>query len=166
MAREWKCDAGVRCVSFALGDKRFAVLTDPWGENPSVVNIFDTESNSDEPIQRIPMDFGVPRTNRALWGPLNKRIITCTDGGGLLSWDAEKGECIDERADHEGGIPDFTFSLDQMTLITASQDMSATVRACLLSCSAKLVSPAVLPECSLRDGVVWFCVQTGSGKLR
>mmetsp|Transcript_14480 Transcript_14480/g.28928 ORF Transcript_14480/g.28928 Transcript_14480/m.28928 type:complete len:320 (+) Transcript_14480:51-1010(+) len=125
--REWKLEAGARCVSLALGDKRIAVLTDPFQDNPSQISIFDTASNSDEPLQKINMDFGVPRTNRALWGPLNERIITCTDGGGLLSWDVEKGECIDERADHEGGIGDFSFALDQMTLITASQDMSATL---------------------------------------
>eukprot|EP00287_Rhodomonas_sp_CCMP768_P003203 CAMPEP_0196720788 /NCGR_PEP_ID=MMETSP1091-20130531/3497_1 /TAXON_ID=302021 /ORGANISM="Rhodomonas sp., Strain CCMP768" /LENGTH=319 /DNA_ID=CAMNT_0042062109 /DNA_START=32 /DNA_END=991 /DNA_ORIENTATION=- len=125
--REWKCDSGVRCVSLALGDKRIAVLTDPFQANPSVVNIFDTESSSSEPIQKIKMDYGMPRTNRALWGPCNKRIITCTDGGGLLSYDVEKGECIDERADTEMGIPDITFSLDQMTFIAASQDMSSTL---------------------------------------
>jgi hypothetical protein len=59
------------------------------------------------------------QATRASFGPLNKRIIVSNEGGGLLSYDVESGECIDERCDLEMEIPDFTFSSDQMLLIAA-----------------------------------------------
>lgn len=45
-----------------------------------------------------------------------------------MSWDPETKQCTIERNDHNLAIPDFTFhQKDQMTLITGSTDMSATV---------------------------------------
>ena len=135
--REWKGDSGFRCVSLALGDKRLAALTDPWGDQPSTIHIFDTASSSDKPISKILMPSHT-RTNRALWGPLNKTIITSNEAGALMAWDTSDGECTIERDDHAQSIPDFTFAQkDQMTLITGSADMSA------------MVSPSALKRVSL-----------------
>ncbi len=125
--RTWDTDSGVRCVSIASGDKRIAALCDPWGDkNPSTVRIYDTSASSDKPIMVLPMDPGV-RVNRALWGPLNKQLITCNERGSILSWDPISGECTHERCEHEQNVGDITFSLDQMTFISASADMSAIV---------------------------------------
>lgn len=45
-----------------------------------------------------------------------------------MSWDPETKQCTIERNDHNLAIPDFTFhQKDQMTLITGSTDMSATL---------------------------------------
>eukprot|EP00284_Hemiselmis_tepida_P009081 CAMPEP_0174928798 /NCGR_PEP_ID=MMETSP1355-20121228/26074_1 /TAXON_ID=464990 /ORGANISM="Hemiselmis tepida, Strain CCMP443" /LENGTH=318 /DNA_ID=CAMNT_0016174975 /DNA_START=98 /DNA_END=1054 /DNA_ORIENTATION=- len=121
--RKWEMGTGVRCVSIATGDKRVAVLADPWGDEPSTIKIFDTSSN-EKPVQVLKMDHGA-RVNRALWGPLNRQIITCTENGGVLSWDPDQGECTHERDDHEQNVSDITFGLDQMTFISASTDQSA-----------------------------------------
>jgi WD40 repeat protein len=59
--REWKLEAGARATSMALGDKRVLFLQDPHGDTPSTIKIFDVESFSEEPIQKIQMDFGVPK---------------------------------------------------------------------------------------------------------
>lgn len=128
--RKWDVGTGVRCVSIASGDKRVAVLCDPSKTaegklSSSYVKIFDTTAGG-EPIQTIKMDDG-PRVNRALWGPLNKNLITCTESGSVLSWDVASGECTNERDDHEQNVADITFSLDQMTFITGSTDQSAIV---------------------------------------
>jgi WD40 repeat protein len=126
MIREWKTESGGRCVSLASGDKRLAILVDPAGDQPSTVLIFDTTS-SDRPIAKIPMP-SMSRANRALWGPLNKSIITSNEAGALMSWDPASGECLIKRNDHTLAVPDFTFhQKDQMTLITGSTDMTATV---------------------------------------
>jgi WD40 repeat protein len=125
MFREWNLESGARCVSLSCGDKQLAVLTDPWGDQSSMIHIFDT--SSDKLISKIAMPSS-SRTNRALWGPLNKSIITCNESGSLMSWDPSTKQCTIERNDHNLAIPDFTFhQKDQMTLITASTDMSATV---------------------------------------
>ena len=126
MTREWALESGARCVSLSCGDKQLAILTDPWGNQSSTIHIYDT--TSDRLISKIPMP-SASRTNRALWGPLNKSIITCNEAGALMSWDPDTKQCTIERSDHSLGIPDFTFhQKDQMTLITGSTDMSATVR--------------------------------------
>eukprot|EP00291_Cryptomonas_curvata_P023128 CAMPEP_0172156390 /NCGR_PEP_ID=MMETSP1050-20130122/3175_1 /TAXON_ID=233186 /ORGANISM="Cryptomonas curvata, Strain CCAP979/52" /LENGTH=438 /DNA_ID=CAMNT_0012825435 /DNA_START=192 /DNA_END=1507 /DNA_ORIENTATION=- len=125
MFREWNLESGARCVSLSCGDKQLAVLTDPWGDQSSMIHIFDTAS--DKLISKIAMP-SASRTNRALWGPLNKSIITCNESGSLMSWDPSTKQCTIERNDHNLAIPDFTFhQKDQMTLITASTDMSATL---------------------------------------
>jgi hypothetical protein len=126
--RTWNTDSGVRCVSLASGDKRLAVLCDPYGENknPSSVRIYDTSASSEKPIMVLPMDPGV-RVNKALWGPLNKQLITCNERGSILSWDPNSGERTHERCEHEQNCADITFSLDQMTFISASTDMSSIV---------------------------------------
>ena len=125
MFREWNLESGARCVSLSCGDKQLAVLTDPWGDQSSMIHIFDV--SSDKLISKIAMP-SASRTNRALWGPLNKSIITCNESGSLMSWDPNTKQCTIERNDHNLAIPDFTFhQKDQMTLITASTDMSATV---------------------------------------
>ncbi|KAJ1492826.1 quinon protein alcohol dehydrogenase-like superfamily [Baffinella frigidus] len=125
--REWKLDAGARGVSIALGDKRVAVLQDPFGDTPSCVKIFDIESFSEEPVQTIQMDYGCPKATRAMFGPSNERLIVSTEGGALLSYDVASGECIDERCDVEMEIPDITFSTDQMLFIAACKDNTATL---------------------------------------
>eukprot|EP00960_Hanusia_phi_P065456 766099-Hanusia_phi.AAC.3 len=122
--RELKTQAGNRCASFATGDKRIAVLTDQWGDQPCCIQIFDTESG-EGPVMRIPMDVGVAKATRALWGPLNKKLLVSNESGGLLSYDAASGECLIERCDFEQEIPDFTFSQDLMTFIVASKDHTA-----------------------------------------
>lgn len=126
MRRQWDTEIGVRCVSLASGDKRLAVLCDPRGDEPSLIKIYDTASSSDKPANIIPMDSG-SRVNRALFGPLNKQLLTCNEAGAVLSWDPVSGECTMERCEHEDNCGDITFSLDQMTFITASKDQSAIV---------------------------------------
>jgi WD40 repeat protein len=125
LIREWTLESGARSVSLSCGDKQLAILTDPFGGNQSsTISIYDT--NSDRLISKISLPGS--RTNRALWGPLNKSIITCNEAGSLMSWDPETKQCTIERNDHNLAIPDFTFhQKDQMTLITGSTDMSATV---------------------------------------
>jgi len=122
---EFELQAGSRCVSIASGDKMLAVIQDPYQDQQSCVKIFDISSNKE--IKKIDMDYGCPKANRALFGPLNKKLIVANEGGGLLGYDVASGECEVERCDNEMEIPDMNFSHDQMTFIVACKDHSATL---------------------------------------
>jgi len=122
---EYELQAGARCVSIASGDKMLAVVQDPFQDQQSCIKIFDMTSGS--MIKQINMDHGCPKANRALFGPLNKRLLVANEGGGLLGYDVASGECDIERCDNEMEIPDFNFSQDQMTFIVACKDYSATL---------------------------------------
>jgi len=125
--QEYEMQAGARCVSFSSGDKMLAVVQDPFQDQTSCIKIFDTSSSSKEPIKKIDCDYGCPKFNRALFGPLNKRLIVCNEGGGLLGYDVASGECEVERCDNEMEIPDLTFAADQMTFIVGCKDHTATL---------------------------------------
>ena len=125
--QEYELQAGARCVSFSSGDKMLAVVQDPFQDQTSCIKIFDTTSGSKEPIKKIDTDYGLPKINRALFGPLNKRLIVCNEGGGLLGYDVATGECEIERCDNEEEIPDFTFAADQMTFIVGCKDHTSTL---------------------------------------
>ena len=114
---EFELDAGARCVSFSSGDKILAVVQDPFQDQPSCIKLYDTSSNS--VIRQMNADYGMPKFNRALFGPLNKKLIVANEGGGLLGYDVASGECEVERCDNEMEIPDINFSADQMTFIVA-----------------------------------------------
>jgi len=122
---EFELQAGSRCVSIASGDKMLAVVQDPYQDQQSCVRIFDVTSNQE--IKKIDMEYGCPKANRALFGPLNKKLIVVNEGGGLLGYDVASGECEVERCDNEVEIPDLSFSHDQMTFIVACKDHTATL---------------------------------------
>jgi len=122
---EFELQAGSRCVSIASGDKMLAVVQDPYQDQQSCVRIFDVTSNKE--IKKIEMDYGCPKANRALFGPLNKKLIVVNEGGGLLGYDVASGKCEVERCDNEMEIPDLSFSHDQMTFIVACKDHTATL---------------------------------------
>lgn len=123
--RSFELHAGARCVSWSSGDKMLAVVQDPFQDQTSCIKLFDTTSG--QMIKQIDTDYGLPKINRALFGPLNKKLIVCNEGGGLLGYDVATGECEVERCDNEMEIPDFNFAQDQMTFIVACKDYTATL---------------------------------------
>ena len=127
IVNEYELQAGARCVSFSSGDKMLAVVQDPFQDQPSCIKLFDIASGSQKPIKQIDADWGQAKINRALFGPLNKRLIVCNENGSLLAYDVASGECEVERCDNEMEVPDFNFAADQMTFIAGCKDYTATL---------------------------------------
>jgi len=72
------------------------------------------------------MELKAPRDhtiNCVKWGPLDKSIYYCTDGGRLLHYDIEEKEMIKGRSDvHKGEIFTITITHDFSMLFTSSKD--------------------------------------------
>eukprot|EP00964_Phaeocystis_antarctica_P049406 scaffold28655_cov63-Phaeocystis_antarctica.AAC.1 len=63
------------------------------------------------------------KINRALWGPLNEQIYSCSDDATLRLWDSKTGKetlCIDGV--HSKRISDMQFSWDMTLLVTSCLD--------------------------------------------
>ena len=65
------------------------------------------------------------KMNVALWGSLNRTIISCGDDGCIRLWDVETGEETKCVQAHSKKINDMRYSKDQTMFITASSDHTA-----------------------------------------
>ncbi|KAG5575379.1 hypothetical protein H5410_055513 [Solanum commersonii] len=68
------------------------------------------------------------RINRAVWGPLNKTIISAGEDAVILIWDAETGKILkesDKEIGHKKCITSLQKSVDGSHFITGSLDKSA-----------------------------------------
>ncbi|KAI5668933.1 hypothetical protein M9H77_18786 [Catharanthus roseus] len=68
------------------------------------------------------------RINRAVWGPLNKTIISAGEDAVVRIWDAETGKLLkesDKESGHKKTITSLAKSIDGSHFITGSLDKSA-----------------------------------------
>ncbi|KAL5656999.1 hypothetical protein ACJX0J_030162, partial [Zea mays] len=68
------------------------------------------------------------RINRAVWGPLNRTIITAGEDATVRIWDSETGQLLkesDKESGHQKTISSLSKSLDWSHFITGSLDKSA-----------------------------------------
>ncbi|KAH7435719.1 hypothetical protein KP509_06G076700 [Ceratopteris richardii] len=119
-----------RAVDFALGDKLAVITTDPFMGAPSAIHVkrVDSESlrDSSESLRIITGIQG--RINRAVWGPLNKTIISAGEDATIRIWDAQTGKLIkenDPEAGHTKNITSLSKSADGSHFITGSSDKTA-----------------------------------------
>lgn len=124
--------APVRAVNFALGDRRILTALDNIMGNKATISIYElspdvlssTEGQEKEPVLKITGHTG--KINRALWGPLNKTIISCSDDATIRVWSSETGEQLQMvSGQHKDKITDIQFSWDFTFLISASKDGTA-----------------------------------------
>jgi len=132
----WKHKAGVRSVRFAHGERMFLTVQDStFSSQPSIFihNLQDDLSQQmDDPVRTfIPgADKGSDKgekakINTALWGALNRTVISCDDDGIIRQWDVEAHKQIRQVQEHKKAISSMQFSKDQTMFITASHDHSA-----------------------------------------
>lgn len=122
----WKHTAPVRSVGFALGDKKFLTVLDNIMGNTATIFVWDLEldnlaNHPDCPLLSI--QGHQAKINRALWGPLNEQLYSCSDDATLRLWDAKTGKqtmCIDDV--HGKRISDMQFSFDMTLLVTSCLD--------------------------------------------
>lgn len=127
----FKHKAPVRAVNFALGDGKFLTALDNIMGNKPTISIFELTPNvrqtsdgmSDTPILQFIGHDG--KINRALWGPVNKTIITCSDDSTIRVWDSSSGEQLQKVAAHRDKVVDIQYAWDFTFLISASKDGTA-----------------------------------------
>ncbi|KAJ4843611.1 Eukaryotic translation initiation factor 3 subunit I [Turnera subulata] len=112
-------DSPARAVDFSVGDKLAVITTDPFMELPSAIH-------SGESVLVLKGPQG--RINRAVWGPLNRTIISAGEDAVIRIWDAETGKLLkesDQEVGHKKTITSLTKSADGSHFLTGSLDKSA-----------------------------------------
>ncbi|KAB2017427.1 hypothetical protein E1A91_D08G163400v1 [Gossypium mustelinum] len=79
--------------------------------------------------QLYTFNFGSPaRINRAVWGPLNRTIVSVGEDAVIRIWDSETGKLLreaDKESGHKKTITSLTKSADGSHFLTGSLDKSA-----------------------------------------
>ena len=103
------------------------ISSDPFMERPrraSHRGRRGEQGGADERDQDFDVRSG-GRINRALWGPLNRTILTGGEDGIIRLWDVETGKIVHEANDHKKQIQHLSLSLDKTHFISASLDKTA-----------------------------------------
>lgn len=119
-----------RAVDFAIGDKLAVITTDPFMGAPSAIHVKRIEKErSKESSESVLVITGPQgRINRAVWGPLNKTIISAGEDATIRIWDAQTGKLLkenDPEAGHQKNITSLAKSADGSHFITGSSDKTA-----------------------------------------
>lgn len=127
----FKFDSPARSVDFSVGDKLAVITTDPFMNKTSAIHVKriaeDIDEQTDESI--VVMSGPSGRINRAVWGPLNKTIISCGEDAIIRVWDPVTGQEIMSTKENENGhkkpITSLSLSADKSHFLTGSLDKSA-----------------------------------------
>lgn len=119
----------IRAVAFAEGDKKAFYVTDATLGQKCTIHIFKIHEDISKQTGEFTREIIIKgqRATVALWGKLNKTIITGHDKGLVSLWDAETGELINSVQAHTGPIQDLQFGPEKEYFITASKDNSAQI---------------------------------------
>jgi len=119
----WHHKAPVRSVDFALGDKQFISVTDQvLGYLPTIC-IWDVNQGSRDsrPILEITGKHEA-KILQAVWGPLNRTILTANEDGRIVIYDVRTGGQLKVIDDHVKAVMQLSFSKKESMFISASRD--------------------------------------------
>ncbi|KAL7176633.1 hypothetical protein ACSBR2_030054 [Camellia fascicularis] len=123
-------DSPARAVDFSVGDKLAVITTDPFMGLPSAIHVKrisrDPSEQTDESVLTLKGPQG--RINRAVWGPLNKTIVSAGEDAVIRIWDSETGKLLkecDKEIGHKKPITSLSKSSDSSHFLTGSLDKSA-----------------------------------------
>uniref|UniRef100_A0A0C9QNK3 Eukaryotic translation initiation factor 3 subunit I n=1 Tax=Wollemia nobilis TaxID=56998 RepID=A0A0C9QNK3_9CONI len=123
-------DSPVRSVDFSEGDGLALITSDPFMELTSAIHVKriekDISKQSSESVLTITGPKG--RINRAVWGPLNRTVISAGEDAVVRIWDSETGKLLkesDPETGHTKGITSMAKSADGSFFLTGSSDKSA-----------------------------------------
>ncbi|KAK3426363.1 eukaryotic translation initiation factor 3 subunit I [Eucalyptus grandis] len=123
-------DSPARSVDFSIGDKLAVITTDPFMELPSAIHVKriarDPADQASESVLVLRGHQG--RIARAVWGPLNKTIISAGEDAVIRIWDSETGKLLresDKETGHKKAVTSLMKSVDGSHFVTGSQDKSA-----------------------------------------
>ncbi|KAJ6814680.1 eukaryotic translation initiation factor 3 subunit I-like isoform X1 [Iris pallida] len=125
-------DAPARYVQFSIGDKLAVITTDPFMGHLSSIQVKriarDPSEQTMDSVLTIKHPQSQGRFTGALWGPLNKTIISGGEDGVLRIWDTETGHLLKESDtdnSHQKRITSLSKSADGSHFLTSSLDKSA-----------------------------------------
>ncbi|XP_065847973.1 eukaryotic translation initiation factor 3 subunit I-like [Euphorbia lathyris] len=123
-------DSPVKSVDLAVGDRLAVITTDPFMELPSAIHVKhiarDPADQTGESVLVLKGPQG--RINRAVWGPLNRTIISAGEDAIIRIWDAETGKLLkesDQEVGHKKTITSLSKYTDGSHFLTGSLDKSA-----------------------------------------
>ncbi|KAB2081048.1 hypothetical protein ES319_A05G106400v1 [Gossypium barbadense] len=122
-----------RSVDFSVGDKLAVITTDPFMELTSAIHVKRIARDPAEQTEESELVIKGPqgRINRAVWGPLNRTIISAGEDAIIRIWDSETGKLLreaDKESGHKKTITSLTKSADGSHFLTGSLDKSAKLR--------------------------------------
>ncbi|XVF68601.1 hypothetical protein PTKIN_Ptkin11bG0015000 [Pterospermum kingtungense] len=116
-----------RSVDFSVGDKLAVITTDPFMDLTSAIHVKriarDPTDQTEESVLVIKGPQG--RINRAVWGPLNRTIVSAGEDATIRIWDSETGKLLREEAGHKKTVTSLAKSADGSHFLTGSLDKSA-----------------------------------------
>lgn len=116
--------SAVRTCGFSYSGKQFFYSTDKAMGQTCEIKFFDVNDalsgGSPSPYLTIPVTDS--KVTSAVWGPLDKYLITGHENGTVTKWCAKTGESIRNVQPHKDKINDVQKSHDEMMIITASKD--------------------------------------------
>eukprot|EP00268_Persea_americana_P014415 TRINITY_DN1640_c0_g1_i3.p1 TRINITY_DN1640_c0_g1~~TRINITY_DN1640_c0_g1_i3.p1 ORF type:complete len:329 (-),score=61.80 TRINITY_DN1640_c0_g1_i3:363-1349(-) len=125
-------DSPARSVDFSVGNKLAVITTDPFMEQTAAIHVKriaeDPSDQTSESVLTIKAPNGRQRINRAVWGPLNRTIISAGEDAVVRIWDSETGKLLKEsekETGHQKPITSLSKSSDWSHFITGSLDKSA-----------------------------------------
>ncbi|XP_059280317.1 eukaryotic translation initiation factor 3 subunit I-like [Lycium ferocissimum] len=123
-------DSPARSVDFSVGEKLAVITTDPFMGLTSAIHVKRISRDPSDQIGDSVLILKGPqgRINRAVWGPLNKTIISAGEDAVIRIWDVETGKILkesDTEIGHKKGITSLQKSVDGSHFITGSLDKSA-----------------------------------------
>ncbi|MBA0719890.1 hypothetical protein Golax_007537, partial [Gossypium laxum] len=80
-----------RSVDFSVGDKLAVITTDPFMELTSAIHVKRIARDPTEQTEESELVIKGPqgRINRAVWGPLNRTIVSAGEDAVIRIWDSE-----------------------------------------------------------------------------
>ncbi|XP_074285180.1 eukaryotic translation initiation factor 3 subunit I-like [Silene latifolia] len=124
-------DGPARSVDFSVGDRRAVITVDPFMKRPSEIHVKEiAEDVADQTAASVLVVRGpTGRINRAVWGPLNKTIISGGEDAIIRIWDPVTGQEIRSTKDnvngHTDSVTSICLSADGSHFLTGSHDKTA-----------------------------------------
>ncbi|CAI0440537.1 unnamed protein product [Linum tenue] len=123
-------DSPARSVDFSVGDNLAVITTDPFMAFTSAIHVKRIASDPSEQTGDSVLVLKGPqgRINRAVWGPLNRTIISAGEDSIIRRWDTETGKLLQEsepEVGHTKQITSLAKSSDGSHFVTGSLDKSA-----------------------------------------
>lgn len=123
-------DSPAKSVDLGVGDKLVVITTDPFMGSPSAIHVKRIARDPSDQIGDSVLTIKGPqgRINRAVWGPLNRTLISAGEDAVVRIWDSETGKLLhesDKETGHTKTITSLAKSADGSHFLTGSLDKSA-----------------------------------------
>lgn len=116
--------SAVRTCSFSYSGKQLFYSTDRSMGQTCEVRFYDVNDalsgGTPSPYLTIPVENS--KVTAAVWGPLDKYVITGHENGTITKWCSKTGDKLRSVKPHADKVNDMQKSADEMMIITASKD--------------------------------------------